>query len=285
MIRSSLLYTVLFSSIVLSGCNLYGGLSSPSGDQQILSAARAALDQGDYADAIKFYGQLSSSAADTALAETAYADLDQQNAGMQSYAGAFGKGTTNVGPAITTFAESLIPAGQTRRVAIWTAFNEQVNIKDPKLKALVRFLGSLSFAAEILAETSSNGTKIMKADLNDGKVMVSTTVFPSSSSAPSTSPTKVAFSLGGDNATSSGAASLADVNVSTATYNMFNSALIEIIQDVDVLGDQGTFGTNTLSFASTVTAAFTAPGSQLLVPVLTTAYAGLLTGTQVNIGE
>jgi hypothetical protein len=273
MIRSSLLLTAFVALISLSGCNLWGGLDGPSGDAQILSAARAAFDQGDYQLAIQLYGELSSANADVGLSETAYADLTQAGASMQAYAGAFGKGDTAIGPAITSFAEGILKvgSGQATRVAIWQAFNKQQNIANPQLKALVRFLGSLSFAAEILAETSVDGSTITTADLNNGRVSISATAFPSSGNG---------VALGGSFPASTGAATLTDVNVATPTYNMFNAALTEIILDIAVLGDSGTFGTSTLSFAQELTGT-NFPTS----PALTSTYTSLLSNPPVSIGE
>jgi hypothetical protein len=273
MIRSSLLLAALVALISLSGCNLYGGLDGPSGDAQILSAARAAFDQGDYQLAIQLYGELSSANADVGLSETAYADLTQAGASMQAYAAAFGKGDVAIGPAITSFAEGILAkgSGETTRVAIWQAFNLQKNIQNPNLKALVRFLGSLSFAAEILAETSSDGKRIMKTDLSNGKVNISATPFPSSGNGNA---------LGGTFPASTSAATLTDVSVTTPTYNMFNAALTEIILDIAVLGDSGTFGASTLSFAQQLS------GSNFPTnPALTSTYASLLSTPPVSIGE
>jgi hypothetical protein len=268
MIRSSLLLVAGLFLLLLSGCNLYGGIDGPSGDQQILSSCRAEFDQGDYQDALNCYQQLSSSDSDTGLSESAYVGLTQAGASMKAYASAFGKGTSSIGPAITTFAEGILAngSGQATRVAIWQAFNEQKNIQNIQLRSLVRFLGAISFAAEILAESSANGLTITKADLSDGKVTVSGS-FPTV--------------LGGTltDGLSTGAATLANVNVAAPTYNMFNSALAEIIQDVDQLGDQGTFGTSTLTFAQALTTAFQ---SGL---VSTSVYVAALTSPQVDIGE
>jgi hypothetical protein len=271
MIRSSLFLTIVVS-LSLTGCNLYGGIDGPSGDAQLLSACRAEFDQGDYETAKQCYQQLSGNDSDIGLSESAYVGLTQAGASMKAYAAAFGKGDVNIGPAITTFAEGILAngSGQATRVAIWQAFNEQVNIHDPNLKALVRFLGSLSFAAEILAETSSDGKKIMKTDLNNGKVNISATLFPASGTG----------SLGGTFPASANAATLADVNVATPTYNMFNAALTEVILDVGALHATGTFGASTLTFASQLTGT-NFPAS----PAATSAYAGLLSNPPVSIGE
>jgi hypothetical protein len=266
MIRSPLLFFIaIISPLFLMGCNLWGGIDGPSGDAQILSSCRADFDQGDYDDALKCYQQLSSNDSDIGLSESAYVGLTQAGASMKAYASAFGKGDVSIGPAITTFAEGILAqgSGQTTRVAIWQAFNQQVNIHDPNLKALVRFLGSLSFAAEILAETSADKIHIYKADLGNGKVTVSGS-FP-------------AVLGGAPLINSTGAATLANVSVATPTYNMFDSALAEILLDVAQLNAQGTFGTSTLSFANTLTTAFQ---SGL---VTTSAYVSALTA--VGIGE
>jgi hypothetical protein len=265
--RSHGMLALLAAAFVLSGCNVFSPFTSPSGDDQTLSAARAALDQGNYQEAITLYGQLSSSENDTAQSEIAYAMLEQAGASMEDYAAAFGKGTGSIGPAITTYAESLMPGSPTKRIAIWQAFNNQTKINNVQLNALVRFLGALSFAAEILAETGTNGT-VTAADLNNGSVMISANRVPSSGSG---------LSLGGSlpGQTPVAGASLSDIS-GTPTYNMFNAAFVEVIQDIAELGDQGTFGASSLTFAQTVTNGFSA------TPAATSLYVSALVA--VGIG-
>ena len=42
-----------FIALLNSGCNLFGGIDTPSGDAQLLSAARACFDQGDFGPDVK----------------------------------------------------------------------------------------------------------------------------------------------------------------------------------------------------------------------------------------
>jgi hypothetical protein len=215
-----------------SGCNMFSSLSTPTGDEQIISSCRAKFDDGDFQGAIQCYGQVSSSNQDIALSETAYAELAEQGASMENYAAAFGKGNVAIGPAITKFAESMIVgAGVTRRVAIYNAY---LNFKtllpiNPNLSYLVEFLGSLSFAAEILAEegsTDANGNPVLtQVDLN-------TFQLTGSPSVPLAQITNVS-----------------QISASPGNYSLLNSALIEVASAVGNLGTQGTFSSSTITFA------------------------------------
>jgi len=218
---------------LVSGCNMFSPVSSPTGDPQIISAARAKFDDGDYEGAIALYAQLSSANQDIAISETAYAHFAEQNASMQSYAAAFGKGNVAIGPAITTFAEGMIVgAGQTRRVAIFNAFAtyQQLLPINPSLAYLVQFLGALSFGAEILAEegsTDANGNPILtQADLSTLQLTGS----------PSGSLTNLISSPG-------------QINTTPATYDMLNAALLDVASAVASLGTQGSFSSSTIDFA------------------------------------
>jgi hypothetical protein len=59
----------------LSGCNVFSVLDSPSGDAQLISAARACFDQGDFACARDNYSKLSDSSADIRASEEAFLAL------------------------------------------------------------------------------------------------------------------------------------------------------------------------------------------------------------------
>jgi hypothetical protein len=243
---------------LLSGCNMFSPLSSPSGDTQIISAARAKFDDGDFQGAIALYNQLSSANQGIALSETAYAMLAEQNASMENYASAFGKGNVAIGPAITKFAEGMIVgAGQTRRVAIYNAYlnyKQLLVVGSPNLAYLVEFLGALSFAAEILAEEGSydaNGNPILTQNDLNTLVLTGTPAVPASLSS----------------------LTLNQVNVSPATYDLFNAAIIEITTAVTNLGTNGEFSGSTLTFADK----FSAP------PGSTPLYVEAL--VQLDIGE
>src|SRR6185437_7839076 len=154
------------------------------------------------------------------------AELAQQNASMENYAAAFGKGNVDIGPAITKFAESMIVgAGVTRRIAIFNAFNNyhELSTIDPNLSYLVEFLGALSFGAEILAEEGTvsgpNGNPVLtQADLNT-------------------------FQLTGTPTAALGNLTLSDISASPGNYDLLNCALLEVAAAVGNLHSTGSFST------------------------------------------
>jgi hypothetical protein len=152
--------------LALAGCNIYSPIDKPSGDPQLLSAARACLDRADYACAVENYQKLSASQADVAASEQAFTILAQNGAGFGTFASTLGSGAT--GASFTKLAEALTSgAGQAKRVAIYSAYQKVTGITDPTLKALTRFLTGAALASEIMAE-ASNGGILRKTDLARG---------------------------------------------------------------------------------------------------------------------
>lgn len=229
--RLQLLLSLVFATLVLSGCNLFSPLSSPSGDEQLISSCRALFDSGDFQGAINCYGQVSSDNQDIAISESDYAKLAEQNASMQNYAAAFGKGNVNIGPAITKFAEGMIVgAGLTRRLAIFQVYQNNFSTLasiNPNLSYLVDFLTSLSFAAEILAEegsTDANGNPILtQADLNT-------------------------FQLTGSPTSSLSQLTVSQVSASPGNYDLLNCALLEVAAAIGNLHSTGSFSSSTVGF-------------------------------------
>ncbi|MDR3606779.1 MAG: hypothetical protein P4M08_05275 [Oligoflexia bacterium] len=163
------------TTITVTSCNIFS-YSKPSGDAQILSAARACFDDGDLNCAINYYKQLSSAEADTAISEEAFAALDQQGASMaifMQFVGdiANGSGNNAVGQAMSNFAQRLgaspnPTAGESKRVAIWNAFNSFNQItNNTNLSQFVRFVGALSLVGEILSEAQGTGSQLLQSDL------------------------------------------------------------------------------------------------------------------------
>src|SRR4051794_31520633 len=115
---------------MLSGCNFFSPLDKPSGDEQLLAAARACFDHGDYECASKYYGELSSSASDQAVSETAFELLAQSGATSSVFIKAVLDGDGNGGKIVTKLANSLISsAGQTSRLNIVHAYQKYAQIK------------------------------------------------------------------------------------------------------------------------------------------------------------
>lgn len=155
----------LLTSLALNSCNVFDPFDGPSGDAQILSAARACFDRGDLACAREMYAQLSSSYADTVASETAFAILDENGASMGEFMAYVGRGAT--GSALTTFAQNMatLGANSERRHAIWTAFKKKDSITNPDLKNFVKFTTALALAAEFLAENAGGDGILLQSEL------------------------------------------------------------------------------------------------------------------------
>ena len=92
-IRSSFIRVGLICVLpFLSSCNLTEKIDNPRGDAQILSAARACLDLGDYECAFKYYSKLSNDVGEVKGTEIAFATLDKIGLGL----GAFLKSFSNL---------------------------------------------------------------------------------------------------------------------------------------------------------------------------------------------
>ena len=98
---------------------------------------------------------------------------------------------------------------------------------NPGLQAIVDFLTSLSFAAEILAEEGSydsNGNPILtQADLNT-------------------------FQLTGSPTSSLAQLTVSQVSASPGNYDLLNCALLEVANAVANLHSTGSFGSSTVNF-------------------------------------
>ncbi len=152
----------------LSGCNVFSFIDKPSGDEQILSAARACFDQADYACAREYYAQLSGSYADIRASEEAFLILAENGATMADFMETFGSG--GGGEALTALAERMAPGSVAKRLKVQNAFRKYDEITgNPSLKALVRFVGSVALAAEFLAEEiPSAGGQLTKERIASG---------------------------------------------------------------------------------------------------------------------
>lgn len=194
-------WIVIIAAFLCGGCNLTGFMDSPSNDDQYISAARACLDQGNFQCAMDDYGKVSSANSDISNSEMAITELDEQGATMDAFMDFVADlGEYNTGVAITKLVEKLIPgAGETKRVAIWTAYNSRTSIGDTELQNFVQFAGGLALAAEILAEAGNTDTQqLFQADL----VETPSTCISSSGSSSSCGPPTSGF---GSNLTSNNA--------------------------------------------------------------------------------
>jgi hypothetical protein len=155
--------------LLLTGCfNIYAPFDSPGGDAQLVSAARAALDRGDFATAAQDYGKLSSSNVDIEYSEGAYGVLDQYGVGFGAFGSAFGStGGGGTGKSITSLANAAAgSSGTTARGAFLQAYQNAAKITDNgKLKGLVEFLTGMALFSDLLAEVSATPGHVVGNDI------------------------------------------------------------------------------------------------------------------------
>ncbi len=172
-LKAPLSILTLFLALVgTTSCNMFDPIDSPTSDPQLLSAARAAFDHGDFATAAELYGKLSAAEADTVASEQAFRMLEDTGAGMAAFMTAFGTGATPGGEAITKLAAMLSNSstggapGVTKRLAMLTAFQEHTKIQNnAALRGMVRFLGAMAILAELFSEIANTPGKFTRADL------------------------------------------------------------------------------------------------------------------------
>jgi hypothetical protein len=250
------------------GCNVFS-FAGPSGDDQLLSAARACLDNGDFQCATSYYEQLSSADADIATSEMAFEIFDQQGAGMSNFTqfvGDLAQDSSAVGKAITNFAERLQANGtygESSRVAIWTAFDTYNNITDnSSLAQFVRFVGSFALVGEMLAETQGTDSELHQSDL----VLNATSCL---STGLSGCATNAACGTGSSLLSSTATSTQIDgTNAAAPTEthpsaDHLNDALDSVVESLTTLGAQGKFG-SALSIFTEFTQA-TAPSSNAAI--------------------
>jgi hypothetical protein len=167
--RSSVLVSVLAISALgfgLSACvNLFDPIDNPDGDAQILSAARAAFDKGDIADARELYGKIAGN--QVAISETIFLELDGCGAGIGAFGSALANGTTSAGSILTILGERMAPAHSAACFATLLAAykSSQNTLTNPNVKGFTSFLAALAIAGEVLAHnTNVQDGNLLKAD-------------------------------------------------------------------------------------------------------------------------
>ncbi|RYZ71947.1 MAG: hypothetical protein EOP09_03920 [Proteobacteria bacterium] len=225
--RSAL--AVLSLSFLCSCPNVFDPLSNPSGDAQILSAARAAFDAGDLAQAREYYGQLGNS--DVAESELAFTYLNEAGVTMSALVSAVKiSDGQSVGSILTTLTESLIPgAGQARRGLLEQSFAKVAQIETPALRGFTRFITSISIAASVLAEhrlAQSNGI-LEGTDLLANKTACSNVTACTVGDADCAEPTPTVFIAGTDDSTHYKSTTNTNINLNTSSpsYWMFVNSL------------------------------------------------------------
>jgi hypothetical protein len=174
--RLTLALAALGLALSSAACNIFSPFDHATSDTQLVSAARACFDKGDFACATKAYQQIvaeGSSDADYNIAqsESAFAVIDPLGASMGNFLAAFGSGgggNSNggsgggggggTGSALTSLATSILGVGtgqSVREAIVLQALQNVNNISDTQLRGMVRFVTSAALISEVLAETAS----------------------------------------------------------------------------------------------------------------------------------
>ena len=152
----------------LSSCNLIGFMDKPSGDAQLLEAARACLDKGDFTCAHDYYQALSNSYIDIKISESSLATLGENNIFfMSDLFESLGTGTGGT-TSIISLAEKLAARGITtaaNRTTIQTVYQNESAISDTTLKAYSHFISATAMLSSLLASSVGADGKLTASDL------------------------------------------------------------------------------------------------------------------------
>ncbi len=243
-----------------TGCNfnVFDPLDSPSGDAQLLSAARKCFDEGNFECANEYYSQLSSDQAEIKASESAYVLLDQNGVGMKQFIAAFGSiSNTDPGKAITKLATSIASGGggdTTKRVNMYRALKKiDLITTNTQLKGLVQFLASVAFVAEVLAEKAGASSPILELTQADITVTPSTCLSAGTGGCAGAGSCAAVGSFG-TNALSNSQLSLvaeSEINSGSPTLNMIDAGIRDIQAGINGIGGAlGGFSSSSFSFAT-----------------------------------
>jgi hypothetical protein len=234
------------SSAILTGCNLYSAFDKPSGDEQILSRARACFDQNDFDCARSYYSQLSSTYADVRASEEAFMILAENGATMSAFMETFGSGGS--GQALTELAERMAPGSITKRQNIQNAYKKfsdyttGSNATD-SLRQLVRYVTATALAAEFLAENVPAGGQLTK-----NRIVTNSACSANACNLTGDANCDKASSSVLGNGNGSGPTILADLS-GAVTLEHFKAAMSEIYSALSGLAASGGFNTGSMGLA------------------------------------
>lgn len=241
---------LLLIAISLSACNFFDVVSSPSGDEQLLSAARACLDRGDAACALENYQKLSDTYKDIRLSETAFSTLDKEGITIGTLFEALGKGSSSGGVILTRFSNEIakLTIGESKRTTILGAYKSAASIVQADLKAFTRFLTSLALTGELLAEYAGANQEVEKTDFITNSTAC-LTAFTASAAACAASCTAASGLTAGTEITDMDAATL----TGSVTLAMVKAAINALATAMQQFNANGKFASGTLSFAQDIT--------------------------------
>ncbi len=158
----------LSAAVGLSACNLTGFMDTPSGDIQLLDAARACLDRADYDCALEYYQQISVES-DQKVSELSLTNLANANLfKMSDLIESLGSGTGGIN-SFAFMAETLASRGKTTgadRAIIQKAYADaSTSINEPTLRAYIQFVASMAMMNQVLASAVGTDGQLTAADI------------------------------------------------------------------------------------------------------------------------
>jgi len=274
--RSIRFATLLLATPFLGSCNInvFSPFDHATSDVQLVSAARAAFDRGDLSTAQDLYQKISDNDQDIRNSESAFLILAQQGATMANLIEFVGNGAG--GTALTKFAEHLVSgSGETKRLAIYSAFSKFSSIQDTNLQNFVKFATSLALSAEILAESADSDGVLRKKDIVTDPSTCKAAVPSAACSHPSGN--NLQDSHGSDIATT--APSGTNPNIDQLYYSIQTA-----YASLNALGANGSFGKTSSNF-STATNLSGQGYPSITTPTLELFRANLVDPTGLNLGE
>ena len=253
----------------ISACNIFDPFDSPTSDPQLLSAARACFDQGKFDCAADLYAKVSPAQADAVNSELAFQILDQNGAGMGEFMTAFGNGSGGsdvAGKGFTSLAGHMSnsggDAGETKRLAILSAFQKTQSISDPDTRAVVRFASAAAMIAEILAEQVTTPGVLVENDIVKNSTQCRSSSLPPTPTClvqtgcnyPVPAKITIGSAINGNHLPTSGTTGM----TGEATYYMINAAISELNTALGELTAAGNLGTTMQDFIKNLQNTFTA---------------------------
>lgn len=255
---------VLLAASMIAACNIFDPFDSPTSDTQLLSAARAYFDKGEFDKAAEMYAKISGDKADAVNADTAFRMVDQYGAPMSQFMISFGTGEVGIGNALTSLANHMVSTGgtpgETKRLQILEAFQRVSGITDPATRGVVRFVTAAAMVSEILSEVAGLASPIgsvTPADIVSTPNVCTNALLDcnvtSECDQPASGLDKAAGPLARMPATgTSGFTGAATLDMIGAAFKEIDVALNQEI------GSGGTLGNNFLNFITTLSTTFTA---------------------------
>ncbi|MEO5971284.1 MAG: hypothetical protein ABIQ95_15265 [Bdellovibrionia bacterium] len=184
--------------LISTGCNAFAPFDSPSGDVQVLAAARACFDQGDFQCAADKYHTLELSTSITTLnqaySEDAFEILAKNGITFSVFMTSVIDSGGDAGALITKLAgvlrtngvtNPLVATGYPTRAALFEAYQKSLKMTPGRSRGLITFITATTLMAEILAEDATGIDSVKKVGkLQQSDIVTNPTICVASNGNP-----------------------------------------------------------------------------------------------------